>query len=408
MTTKADRWQASSSFGWIDVDRDEAKRVRELLGLFKAPEAIDPHGILPLQIALSDRLFPGMSTQHTRARYVFFAAWHAQRLGSDNSRRSPLESLRLDELDLMRSLLESEDRDGVFGKRSREKTKTLPTAVYWSAIQRWGMIPGDLTVADVRPRMRQAVARTASWQFSDDAHTAAPMTGVLPADFPTAPIGFPAKNQSLAMTVEESDYFLERVMASCPDSFLAVVIKRPHLAAGVWPWTEDPTAGGQALIDARCFSELIHPARLLYAKLLVDDARRLGTSFDDLDAAIESDFDQWRAECDGRQSDLQEWVSARLPQLLNDPKIRLSRVRRDFISSALNTAALNPDGCLDSADLGQRVRRIELAVKKRPNARLAGGEPFRRWMKQPSRIASRRLDYRWPNVRQFLVDMDVA
>ena len=146
----------------------------------------------------------------------------------------------------------------------------------------------------------------------------------------------------------------------------------------------------------------------MYAKLLVDDARRLGTSFDDLDAAIESDFDQWRAECDGRQSDLQEWVSARLPQLLNDPKIRLSRVRRDFISSALNTAALNPDGCLDSADLGQQVRRIELAVKKRPNARLAGGEPFRRWMKQPSRIASRRLDYRWPNVRQFLVDMDVA
>jgi len=382
--------------------------VRELLGLFNAPEAIDPHGILPLQIALSDRLFPGMSTQHTRARYVFYAAWHAQRLGFDSSRRAALESLRLDELDLMTSLLESEDRDGVFGKRSREKTKTLPTAVYWTAIQRWGMIPDDLTVADIRPRMRQAAARAMSSQFSDDALAATPRMGVLPPDFPSSPVGFPAKNQSLAMTSEESDYFVERVLASCPDSFLAVVMKRPHLAAGGRPWTEDPDAGGQALIDARCFSELIHPARLMYAKLLVADARKLGSSFDDLDAAIDSDFEQWRTECDGRQQDLQEWVAGRLPPLLNDPAIRLSQVRRDFIVSAVNTAANEPDTCLHSTELGQQVRRIELAVKKRPNARLAGGEPFRRWMKQPSRIASRRLDYRWPNVQQFLVDMDVA
>lgn len=53
--TSAPMWQAASSFGWVDVDRDQAKQVRDLLGLFKAPEALDPHGILPLQIALSDR-----------------------------------------------------------------------------------------------------------------------------------------------------------------------------------------------------------------------------------------------------------------------------------------------------------------------------------------------------------------
>ena len=209
-------WQPSSAFGWIDVDRDEAKRVRELLGLFKVPEAIDPHGILPLQIALSDRLFPGMSTQHTRARYVFFSAWHAERLSLDTSRRASDASLRLDELALMRSLLEGEDRAGVFGRRSREKTKTLPTAIYWTALQRWNVIPHGLAVHDLRSERRDAASRRANRQASDDAANPARLSGLLPADFPRAPQGFPSADQTISMTREESEYLVERVIASCP------------------------------------------------------------------------------------------------------------------------------------------------------------------------------------------------
>ena len=57
----------------------------QLGGRFNAPEALDPHGILLLQIALSDRLFPGMSTQHTRTRYVLFCGWHLDRLAADRA-----------------------------------------------------------------------------------------------------------------------------------------------------------------------------------------------------------------------------------------------------------------------------------------------------------------------------------
>lgn len=408
MTSKTAKWQPSSSLGWIDVDRDEARRVRELLGLFKAPEAIDPHGILPLQIALSDRLFPGMSTQHTRARYVFFAVWHAQRLAQDTSKRSPYESLRLDELELMRSLLASDDLTGVFGKRSRETTKTLPTGVYWTALQRWGLIPSDMTIADVRPSVRARTVRLSAAQLSDDAVVATKPGGLLPVDCPSAPAGFPAKNQSLAMRREEAEYLVDRVAATCPGSFLATVMAQPYLADGVRPWSVDPDAGGQQLVDARCFSELIHPARLIYAKLLVADARRAGTSLDDLNAAIDSDFADWCDECEGRQHVLQRWASARLPTLMNEPQVRLSAARREFVASAVRIAATDFESCLESAELGQQVRRIELIVKRRQGARLVQGEPFRRWMKQPSRIASGRLDYRWPNVQQFVRDMDAA
>lgn len=149
-------WHPASSFGWIDIDRDEAKRVREMLGMLTTPEAIDPHGILPLQIALSERLFPGMSTQHTRARYVMFAAWHAQRLAVHRSARTPHEQLRVDEVGLMRSLLDSTDNAGVFGRRNREKTKTLPTSVYWGLLQKWKIIAPDLTIADISSQIDTA------------------------------------------------------------------------------------------------------------------------------------------------------------------------------------------------------------------------------------------------------------
>ncbi len=238
-------WIPSSSVGWIDSDRAEAQRVRELLGLFKSPEAIDPHGILPLQIALSDRLFPGMSTQHTRARYVLFAAWHAQRLTHLPGRQSAAKQLRDDELELMLSLLDGDDRVGVFGRRKREQTQTLPTSIYWSALQRWGIVSPDVALAAVHQATNAArFARNLVQPSDDDSGTPA-RSGerILPADFPSKPKGFPAADQSIEMCSGEAEYLIERITASCPKSFLRVVLSRPELASGALPWSSIKDAG---------------------------------------------------------------------------------------------------------------------------------------------------------------------
>ncbi len=406
-TTRA--WLPSSSFGWIDIDRDEAKRVREMLGLFKAPEAIDPHGILPLQIALSDRLFPGMSTQHTRARYVMFSAWHAQRLAQQTYKRTASEQLRIDELALMRSLLDGEDKVGVFGKRSREKTKSLPTSVYWSLLQTWGIVPSDMTIADIRSRVDGIGRRRRHIQVSDDAALSVGIdgSGIFSNEFPTSPIGFPSSDQGLKLTADEATYIEGRVAASCRGSYLHVVLTQPELAAGAYPWSTKPDAGGQDLIDAQCFSELIHPARLLYTKLLVADARKQGSDLADIDAQIDIDFAEWRDECDARIPVLQSWSANRIAQLMLESDVRLSGTRRSFIQAAVGLTASDPDGCLQNLEMERRVRSIERDVK-RGTARLHGGEPFRRWMKNPTRLASKRLDYRWGNVQQFVDDLQTV
>lgn len=391
------------------MDRAEAKRVRELLGLFKSPEAIDPHGILPLQIALSDRLFPGMSTQHTRPRYVLFAAWHAQRLVHQQGRQSATNRLRDEELQLMRSLLAGDDRAGVFGRRKREQTQTLPTSIYWSALQRWGIVSPDLVLAEVHQAAAAMRSAGALMQRSDDDSGIPARRGerVLPADFPPEPAGFPAKNQRIAMSAGEAEYLIERITASCPDSFLRVVFARPELADGALPWSNDPEAGGQDLIDARCFSELIHPARLMYTKLLVEDARKRGRDLDDIQSGIDADFANWQEECESRVDELRAWASARLDPLLDEQGIRLTGHRKRFVRGALRIVATEPDACWQNAELAARVRGIEKAVKGR-NARLNGGPPFERWMKHPARLASQRLDYRWGNVQRFVFDLEDA
>lgn len=408
-------WQPESAIGWIDVDRAEAQRVRELLGLFRAPEALDPHGILPLQIALSDRLFPGVSTQHTRARYVFFTAWHANRLSRYRGKLSPANYLRNHEIQLMKSLLDGDDTTGIFGKRKRENTQALPTSVYWSALQRWGIVPDDLPLWEVHQATNVRSTTSSSFQRSDDDSHFAPRSGdgLLPPDFPDEPDGFP-DNELIGMTSDEVEYLIDRVTASCPGSFLPTVLddlRREDddviLADGELPWSIDADAGGQALDDARRFSELIHPARLMYTKLLVGDARKKGWQLDDLQSTLDHDLAQWRQEVDEEIDELRLWATDRLDELLRDPAIRLSGARRNFIRAAVDLTAADPDGCWESDELGRLVRSVERSVKKQ-HARLQPGPPFERWCKRPSAIASSRLDYRWSNVQRFVEDLGQA
>lgn len=408
-------WTPASSVGWVDLDRDEAERVKELLGLFKAPEAIDPHGILPLQIALSDRLFPGMSTQHTRARYVFFTAWHAQRLAALSGRQIRVGRLRLEELELMRSLLANDDpNDGVFGRRTRDKTQTLPCGVYWSALQAWEIVPVFLTLSDVQQFQAVTRSRQSRVQRSDDAAHIEKSIKLLPDDFPEMPSGFPASDQHIRLRTDEAEYLCDRVAASSASkgTLLATVFVRTDLAGDQheFPWSADPDAGGEALNDARRFSELIHPARLMYSKSLVNDGRGRSMKLEDIAKQLDDEFVEWREEIDSEIGALRDWAKSRLPILLDDPSIRLSVARKHFIKSAVDLTAAEPDRCWSgdqSEALEREVRAIEVAVK-RQHARLVPGPPFERWLKQPAPIAAKRLDYRWGNVQRFARDIEEA
>lgn len=79
----------ASSFSWLDYSTRDREKALEVIDLFKEPGTLDELGIGTVRDALSDRLFPGISTIQTQAKYFLFVPWiylrlERRRIGSRN------------------------------------------------------------------------------------------------------------------------------------------------------------------------------------------------------------------------------------------------------------------------------------------------------------------------------------
>ena len=57
----------TSTFGWLDTDSEQRRRMLEVVDLFKEEGTVDELGIGSIRDALADSLFPGTSDLHTQA-----------------------------------------------------------------------------------------------------------------------------------------------------------------------------------------------------------------------------------------------------------------------------------------------------------------------------------------------------
>src|SRR3954462_13266767 len=134
-----------STIAWLDASRDEQRRMREVINLFTQSESRDELGIGQVRDSFSDRLFPGTSTLHTRARYVLLIPWcyrEAARLA--NSGEDLLRRADKIERKLIVALNDAGAHDGLIGRQVLAKLKTLPSALYWSALSQWGVLVGGV------------------------------------------------------------------------------------------------------------------------------------------------------------------------------------------------------------------------------------------------------------------------
>lgn len=61
-----------STFGWLDTDNEQRRKMLEVVDLFKEEGTVDELGIGSIRDAFADALFPGTSVLQTRLRYVLF------------------------------------------------------------------------------------------------------------------------------------------------------------------------------------------------------------------------------------------------------------------------------------------------------------------------------------------------
>ena len=133
-----------STFSWLDYSEKDRQRAQSVIDSLREHDTRDELGIGTVRDALSDLLFPGTTTIQTRPKYFLLVPWVYQALErwtgwERRSFRDVSRDARRRELEVLRSLMKSDDKEGVIGREAGDKLKRLPSSIYWNGMEVLGI-----------------------------------------------------------------------------------------------------------------------------------------------------------------------------------------------------------------------------------------------------------------------------
>lgn len=407
----AEAAEASESFfGWLDYDERDAQRMREVFAAFDDKDTVDSLGLGVIRDAISDQLFPGISTIQTRARYFFFVPWLCKMLEQEAVPAAQFgKRLRDLEVALIESLRATEGpNQGVIGYRARRKLERLPSTVYWNGLQVFGLRLLNLTI----PEYRGAIQRLAAWgvlaERDDDGELVARPRRMWDADLPTAPPGFPDEPVSLLLTAAESEYLTGRIAAHCPDTLmseLAMDLTIDRSVAAPWQVTLPSFSPrlSELLRHSRNFAELMEGAQALYNLLIARRAERLlDRDTSELQGRLSDELDEWEATMDRRRAELTSWIRGEEFWYFVERSSRVPTRTRRFVLAWADLALADPTEIRDDTGAAALITEREYQLKGKL-ARLTEQRALENWNGQP--FAFGQLTFRWTNARRILDDL---
>jgi hypothetical protein len=137
----------AATIGWIDFSPKDRSRVGSILDLLKPEGQVDELGIGTMRDALSNRLFPGISTIQTRAKYFFIIPYILQDYlklpVKDRKKIKPTQYLKQREFEVMwdlsdkyKALPNKGKNSGVIGitKPRGKEVVRRPSEIYWNGL----------------------------------------------------------------------------------------------------------------------------------------------------------------------------------------------------------------------------------------------------------------------------------
>lgn len=391
----------TSLIAWLDASSDEQRRMRDIIHLFADRESRDELGLGQIRDALSDALFPGTSTLHTRARYLLFIPWVFQKAAG-----RPNSSVDADRMErkLINAIRDSDDYAGLLGLQAGANLKTLPSSIYWSMLRRYRILSDpSLTSQSVLSLDGRAVGG------DDIEHGSGGRFHAWSTTMPRAPQGFPETvTGGFALRPEEAGWLRDRILHEVPGTLLAhFMVNRPSSDTPS-PWADAAALSiaeePRALLDhAQAFSAVMHGAQLLYNLMLAEQYEQGGFQNEsDRADRYRSALDRW-AETSPAVVDITTWD-------LDDLLRRVDVVRG---------APIHPRSARFVRDWRDLLRRIPITdvadhpetrtfiaarekQNKGPQARLGSPRRLQTWGGGSGAGA---LVYRWPNVRGILNDI---
>lgn len=385
----------ASSFGWLDGDDTHRARMLEVVKLFQDQSSVDELGIGSVRDTFSDLFFPGTSVLHTRARYLLFIPWLLKDVTHHGwSVERSRKELRAAEVKLIRALQAGGETRGVIGSQAQDRLKTMPSAVYWPALRRFGLRRWDVTL-DGHLRAAAQSARTAvDASDGDDASSVRDLG--LDSSLPPAPVDLLTET-SFQLSPDEADY-LRGVFARLPGgSLLAWLARNSDHTEAVRIWqhpqvAEFPDDLRSAVDHARRFHHASHGAALLYNLMLA----RLSSS-DDLTESYTSQIADWEEELEASQTFI-DWDLPTFWGTVRRHNARLHASTESFLTSWFELAR---SGAHLSAQAQSLVQNRELLLKG-SRSRLLNAAARENWSGAAGVV---RLDFRWSVASQYLNDV---
>lgn len=397
----------ASSFGWLDTDHAQRRRMLEVVDLFKEQGTVDELGIGSIRDTFSDALFPGTSTLLTRLRYVLFVPWLVDRaVRSTSTADDAVRRLRADEVRLIESLLagyrdEGRGRNqGILGRTARAKLKRMPSEVYWGPLGRWQLRTWDTSVVG---HLRRGSALRGAGRGRTETDDPGARDRALDAGFDLAGLEPPEdllRSTTFDLRPEEAEVLLERLRTTTHGSLLGWLLEhRDAVDLDAASAAELSLVGVpsdlQSVVDqATRFSLAMHGAALLY-NLLVAEA-----------AAVPDVVDLYRERLDDWHEELVEtrtldgWDRSELWSVLTARNEKISLPTRLFTDGWLDLL-LDGDRVEDSSRARDLVTQRERRLKGE-RARLTNRSAREAWKGDSG---TGRLDYRWGVTRRLLDDL---
>ena len=221
-----------ATISWLDSSSEAQRQMREFLKLFELKESRDELGLSQIRDGLSDGLFPGTSVLLTRARYLLFIPWAFIKASSS---AEPYRQSRTFEYATISGLKKAGESDGLIGRQAGNSLKTLPSAMYWSALSHFGILTSsrmgrEQTAVETRGAM--------SRRNSDESSPWGPWHPYLPPP----PRDFPHSIDSgFTLSTDEASWLRDRIAQSAPNSLLGHLLYDAPSEQSQFPW-DDPAA----------------------------------------------------------------------------------------------------------------------------------------------------------------------
>lgn len=392
-----------SSFTWVDFAEDDRRRIMEILHLFHERQIREELGIGTVRDAISDLLFPGTSTLHTRARYFLFIPWiflkHEEKKTSSDKVE---EYSRNDEIRLIHALIESGEHEGVIGYVARSKLKILPSYMYWSGLGVWGIRRFDGTLDQYFKFLDSFYRYKKNIVKSDDKEVISDLPCNWDPNLPPRPSGFP-KGVKFSLASQEADYLRERIMGNCGESLLAFLVKNtePTDVDYIWmhpQYGEFPALHKKQVQHAKNFSLVMNGASLLY-NLMLSEKR---------------DNEEWIEKYREKISAWLSLIRNQMPQILGWDLNEFWRVvfeqnphvhfmTRRFIKNWIDLVRekRNMKNFIDHDQARHLVLKREVQIKGK-RSRLKNSRMLEQWKGESG---AKPLDFRWYIARRLLNDI---